>query len=89
MVATASIGLYKANPRIGGDFRIGVTKSAQGKGYGRLCILFAFSQLTAMSLKYGESAIVFKRKESFYIHYLLGYRPQTNLEYVANKTAGK
>ena len=89
IVATVSIGLYKANPKVGGDFRIGVTKAAQGKGYGRLCILFAFSQLAAMGIKYGESAISFKRKESLYIHYSLGFRPQTNLGYVANKTAGK
>jgi GNAT superfamily N-acetyltransferase len=88
-VATVSIGLYKANPKVGGDFRIGVTKAAQGKGYGRLCILFAFSQLASMRIKYGESAISFKRKESLYIHYSLGFRPQTNLGYVANKTAGK
>ena len=89
IVATVSIGIYKANSKVGGDFRIGVTKAVQGKGYGRLCILFAFSLLAAMGLKYGESAISFKRKESLYIHYSLGFRPQTNLKYVANKTAGK
>lgn len=89
IVATVSIGIYKVNPNVGGDFRIGVTKAAQGKGYGRLCILFAFSQLAAMGVKYGESAIMFKRKESLHIHYSLGFRPQTNLGYVANRTAGK
>lgn len=88
-VATVSIGLYKANPKIGGDFRIGVTKESQGKGYGRLCILFAFSQLAAKGVKYGESAIVFKRKESLYLHYALGFKPQPNLKYVANQTEGK
>lgn len=30
-VATVTLGLYKANPKIGGDLRIGVTKTAQGK----------------------------------------------------------
>lgn len=89
VVATVSIGIYKVNPNVGGDFRIGVTKTAQGKGYGRLCILFAFSQLAAMGIKYGESAISFKRKESLHLHYALGFRPQTNLKYVANKTAEK
>ena len=88
-IATVSIGIYKANPKIGGDFRIGVTQSAQGKGYGRLCILFAFSQLAAMGVKYGESAIAFKRKESLYLHYALGFKPQPNLKFVANKTEGK
>lgn len=88
-VATVSIGLYKANPKIGGDFRIGVTKAAQGKGYGRLCVLFAFSQLAAMGVKYGESAISFKRKESLNLHYALGFKPQPNLRYVANQTEGK
>ena len=89
VVATVSLGLYKANPKIGGDFRIGVTKSAQGKGYGRLCILFAFSQLAAMGVKYGESAIFFKRKESLNLHYALGFKPQPNLRFVANQTEGK
>jgi GNAT superfamily N-acetyltransferase len=86
-VATVSIGVYKTNPRIGGDFRIGVTKEAQGKGYGRLCILFAFSQLAARGVKYGESAIAFKRKESLYLHYALGFKPQPNTRYLANKTS--
>ena len=86
-MATVSIGVYKTNLRIGGDFRIGVTKEAQGKGYGRLCILFAFSQLAARGVKYGESAIAFKRKESLYLHYALGFKPQPNTRYLANKTS--
>ena len=89
IVATVSFGIYKVNPKVGGDFRIGVTKAAQGKGYGRLCILFAFSQLASMGIKYGESAISFKRKESLHLHYALGFRPQTNLKYVANRTTEK
>lgn len=88
-MATVSIGLYNANPKIGGDFRLGVTKTVQGKGYGRLCILFAYSQLAAMGIKYGESAIMFKRKESLHLHYALGFKPQTNLKYVSNQTFGK
>lgn len=85
-VATVSIGVYKTNPKIGGDFRIGVTKESQGKGYGRLCILFAFSQLAARGIKFGESAIAFKRKESLYLHYALGFKPQPNTRFLANKT---
>lgn len=88
-VATVSIGVYKTNPKIGGDFRIGVTKAAQGKGYGRLCILYAFSRLAACGIKHGESAIAFKRKESLYLHYALGFKPQPNLKYAANKTVEK
>lgn len=84
-VATVSIGLYKSNPKIGGDFRIGVTKDAQGRGYGRLCILYAFSKLAAMGIKNGESAIGFKRKKSLYLHYSLGFRPQFNNTYLAEK----
>ncbi len=82
-IATVSIGRYRKNPMIGGDFRIGVTKSAQNKGYGRLCILFAFSKLASFGVKNGESAIVFKRKESLCLHYALGFRPQYNMNYVA------
>jgi GNAT superfamily N-acetyltransferase len=88
-VATVSIGLYKANPQIGGDFRIGVTQASQGKGYGRLCILFAFSQLASMGIKYGESAITIKRKKSLQLHYMLGFKSQTDLHYVANENSIK
>lgn len=76
--ATVSIGKYKSNKNVGGDFRIGVKKEAQGKGLGRICILWAFSQLANSGLKIGESAIAFKRKESLYLHYALGFRPQLN-----------
>lgn len=85
VIATVSIGVYKNNPKVGGDFRIGVTKEAQGRGYGRLCILYAFSKLAAMGIESGESAIGFKRKESLYLHYSLGFRPQFNNKYLAEK----
>ena len=84
-VATVSIGIYKKNIKMGGAFKFAVTNSAQGKGYGKLCLLFALSQLAAMGIKYGESAIMFKRKESLYIHYSLGFHPQTNMRFLANK----
>lgn len=83
-VATVSIGQYKNNPKIGGDFRIGVTKVSQNRGYGRLCILYAFSRLATKGIKYGESAIMFKRKESLYLHYSLGFHPQNNTNYMAD-----
>ena len=84
-IATVSIGRYKQNLDIGGDFRIGVTKSAQGHGYGRLCILYGFSKLAAKGIKNGESAIAFKRKESLQLHYSLGFRPQYDIRYLAEK----
>ena len=86
-VATVSIGIYKTNSKIGGAFRFGVTKAAQGRGYGTLSLLFGYSQLASMGVKYGESAIVFKRKESLYLHYALGFKPQPNTRFLANKTS--
>lgn len=83
VVSTVSIGRYRTNPSIGGAFRLGVTKNAQNKGYGKLCLLFAFSKLSSLGVKNGESAISFKRKESQYLHYALGFRPRYNLKYVA------
>ena len=85
VVATVSTGIYKANPSIGGDFRIGVIKGEQNKGYGRLCILYAFSKLASMGIKNGESAIAFKRKESLNLHFSLGFRPQYNARYLAEQ----
>lgn len=84
-LATVSIGLYKNNPQIGGDFRIGVTEKAQGRGLGRLCILYAFSKLATMGVTNGESAIAFKRKKSLFLHYSLGFRPQFNNRFLAEK----
>jgi len=89
IVATISIGIYKANPNVGGAFRLGVTKAVQGKGYGRVCVLFAYSYLAAMGVKYGESAISFKRKKSLNLNYSIGFKPQLNFKYVANKTEEK
>lgn len=85
-VATVSMGVYKNNTNVGGDFRIGVTKTAWGRGYGRLCILYAFSKLASMGIQSGESAIMFKRKKSLYLHYALGFRPQYNTNYLADQT---
>jgi GNAT superfamily N-acetyltransferase len=85
--ATISIGEYKQNPTVGGDFRVGVTHKYQRKGYGRLCVLFAFSKLSSRGLKSGESAIALKRRESLHLHYSLGFRPQTNCKYLACKNS--
>lgn len=85
-LATVSIGQYKTNPKVGGDFRIGVKNEAQGKGLGRICIVYAFSKLAERGLKIGESAIAFKRKESLYLHYATGFRPQLRNKYLAFKT---
>lgn len=85
-VATISIGRYKENMLIGGAFRLGVIKSAQGHGYGRLSLLYAVSKLATFGLKYVESAVMFKRKESLYLHYALGFHPQYNIKYLADRS---
>ena len=82
-IATVSIGLYRKNRNIGGDFKLGVVKDCQGKGYGNLCVLYAFSKLKSMGIQFGESAIRIKRIKSLYLHFSLGFRPQYNVKYLA------
>lgn len=76
--ATVSIAQYVASPKVGGDFKIGVKKDFQGKGLGRLVILYAFSRLKERDLEVGESSIFIKRKTSLYLHFKLGFKPQYN-----------
>lgn len=86
VVATVSIGLYKSNPKIGGAFRLGVDESCQGCGFGRISLLYGYSKLASTGIKYGESAVMFKRKVSLQLHYSLGFHPQPNTYYLADST---
>lgn len=83
--ATVSWGEYKANPKIGGDFRIGVKNEFKGNGIGRLCIEYAYSQLANEGYKFGESVISIKRVQSLMLHFSLGFIPRYNMKYVTYK----
>lgn len=85
--ATVSIAQYVSNEKVGGDFKIGVKNKFQGKGLGRLVILYAFSRLKERGLEVGESSIFIKRSTSLYLHFKLGFRPQYNPKYFALPTS--
>lgn len=80
--ATVSIGKYKNKSHIGSAFRFGVHRKIQGKGYGRLIILYAYSKLQDEGVKYAETIISFKRKQSLYLHYSIGFKPQLLAKYI-------
>lgn len=79
-------GGYKCNSKIGGDFRIGVRNEFKGKGYGRMCVEYAYSQLAAEGFELGESVITIKRKPSVMLHFSLGFVPQYKMKYVTHKS---
>ena len=69
-----------------GAFRLGVDESCQGCGFGRISLLYGYSKLASTGIKYGESAVMFKRKVSLQLHYSLGFHPQPNTYYLADST---
>lgn len=87
--ATISIAQYTASPKVGGDFKIGVKHQYQGKGLGRLVILYGFSRLRDLGIKVAESSILITRKTSLHIHFSLGFKPQYNQKYFALPTSNK
>ena len=86
VISTASIGIYKDNPNVGGGFKMGVLREYHNKGIGRLIILYAYSELSRMGVRMGESVIQFKRKPSLYLHYSLGFYPEYDLNSLAYKS---
>ena len=62
--ATVSWGRYKRNPKVGGDYRIGVRNDYKGKGIGRMCVEYAYSRLAEQGFHIGESVIEIKRTTS-------------------------
>ena len=82
-VATVSIGIYKQNPQVGGEFRIAVRRKYQGNGFGWILILYAFAKLKERGIKYGESIIASKRETSIYLHLKIGFVPQYDERYIS------
>ena len=83
--ATVSYGGFKANPNVGGDYRIGVRNEYQGNGLGTMCVEFAYSRLAEQGYRLGESIITIKRSRSILLHFSLGFEPQFDMRYVTYK----
>lgn len=81
----SELGGYKDNLAIGGDFRIGVRNAYKGKGYGRMCVEYAYSKLAEEGYKIGETIITSKRIPSIMLHLSLGFYPCYNMKYVTYK----
>ena len=80
--ATVSWGGYKRNPKVGGDYRIGVRNDYKGNGIGRMCVEYAYSRLAEQGFRIGESVIEIKRTPSLLMHFSLGFEPQYDMRYV-------
>lgn len=84
--ATVSWGRYKRNPKVGGDFRIGVHNNYKGNGLGRMCVEYAFSRLAEEGIRLGESIITIKRVPSLLLHFSLGFEPQYDTRFTILST---
>lgn len=77
-IATVSTGVFRKATSWGGDARIAVSPSQQGRGLGRLMILYALHNLRARQLSNVEAVITMKREQSLRLHFKLGFRLQTD-----------
>lgn len=75
-IATVSTGVFRNAPEVGGDARIAVDRAEQGKGLGRLVILFALHRLREKGLRCAEAVITLKREQSLRLHFRLGFQIQ-------------
>lgn len=73
-IGTVSIGVFRNDPTFGGDARIAVDPTVQGRGLGRLLIVFALHQLKAKGLHHAEAVITLMRETSIRMHFKLGFR---------------
>lgn len=83
--ATVSFGGYKSNPKVGGDYRIGVHNNYKGNGLGRMCVEYEYSRLADQGFRLGESIITIKRVPSLLLHFSLGFEPRYDMRYVTYK----
>lgn len=75
-VGTVTTGRYRKNRNIGGDARLAVLPSEQGKGLGFYSINFAFHYLKGLGINQGETVITLKRTQSILLHFKCGFTPQ-------------
>lgn len=75
-IGTITTGRYIKNPSIGGDARIAVLPSEQGKGLGLFIINYAFHYLRDLGIDNAESVITLKRIQSILLHLKCGFHPQ-------------
>ena len=80
--ATVSWGGYLNKPKVGGDYRIGVINEYKRRGIGRMCVEYAYSQLSNEGFRLGESLIMVKRIPSLNLHFSLGFIPRYDTRYV-------
>jgi len=81
-VATVTTGRYRKNRNVGGDARIAVLPTEQGKGLGLFTINYAFHYLKSLGLNQGETVITLKREQSILLHIKCGFRLQPDREKV-------
>jgi len=77
-IGTVSIGVFRTYPNFGGDARIAVDPTEQGRGLGRLLILFALHQMSAKGQHHAEAVITLMRETSIRMHFKFGFHVPPN-----------
>jgi GNAT superfamily N-acetyltransferase len=81
-VGTVTTGRYRKNRNVGGDARLAVLLTEQGKGLGFFAINYAFHYLKSQGINQGETVITLKRKQSIALHIKCGFKLQPDREKV-------
>ncbi len=76
IVGTVTTGRYRKNPEYGGDARIAILPTEQGKGLGFFAINYAFHYIKNQGISKGETVISLRRTPSLLLHFKCGFRPE-------------
>lgn len=88
-VATYGIGSFKNNSNIGGSNRLVVKKAYQSMGIGKYLLLYGLNEMKKDNIRYVEHLVSISRKESVFLHIIIGFIPQFNSNYYAFKNQSR
>ena len=80
VLATISVGVYRANEAVGGFFRIAVVPEGRKKGLGTLLLTIGEKELIGRQILSVQEAVKLKRAASLRMHFSHGYLPEKSIK---------
>lgn len=80
VLAAASVGVFRRNPRVGVGHMIGVAESGRGRGLGKALALHRYHTLREEGFELAESETTLRHQRSLLMHFGCGFRPKRQLE---------